>query len=76
MGTKYTIKFMLNGMCDFSFDRRTNSIFKAVWYLITLSIKYPIVDFQIRRGYKPCEQCKADWCAKSPVLKQEEHNEQ
>ena len=66
MGCKYTIHFMRNGMCDYRFDRQTNNIFKALWYLLTLSLKYPIVDFEIRRGYIPCEKCDADWCEKSP----------
>lgn len=67
MGSKYTVRFSRSGICDYVFDRRTNSLFCAVWYLFTLSIKYPIVDFQIRRGYIPCEKCTADWCEKSPA---------
>ena len=68
MGTKYAIRFMRNGICPYDFDRRTNNIFLAVWWLITLSFKYPIVDFEIRRGYIPCEKCNADWCDKSPAF--------
>jgi hypothetical protein len=68
MGCKYTIRFMRNGMCGYDFDRQTNSVFLAMWYLLTLSIKYPIIDFEIRRGYIPCEKCTADWCEKSPVF--------
>ena len=70
MGTKYTITFTRNGTCDYVFDRQTNSIFKTLWYLVTLSLKYPIVDLQIRRGYIPCEKCDADWCDKSPAFKE------
>lgn len=65
MGTKYTIRFVRNGKCPYDFERRTNNIFCALWYLLTLSLKYPIVDFEIRRGYVPCEKCTADWCDKS-----------
>jgi hypothetical protein len=67
MGCKYTIRFMRNGTCDYQFDRQTNNIFRALWYLLTLSIKYPIVDFEIRRGYIACEKCDADWCERSPM---------
>lgn len=67
MGCKYTIRFMRNGTCAYDFGRQTNSIFRALWYLLTLSLKYPIIDFQIRRGYIPCEKCIADWCEKSPA---------
>jgi leucyl-tRNA synthetase len=71
MGCKYTIKFTRNGTCDYEFDRQTKWLVKALWYLFTLGIKYPIIDFQIRRGYVPCEKCTADWCEKSPVFKEE-----
>ena len=55
MGCKYTIRFMRNGTCNYQFDRQTNNILKALWYLLTISFKYPIVDFKIRRGYIKCE---------------------
>lgn len=71
MGRKYTIRFMRNGTCDYVFDRQTNNIFLALWYLLTLCLKYPIVDFEIRRGYIACEKCNADWCAKSPACGKE-----
>ena len=71
MGCKYTIRFMRNGTCDYQFDRQTNNILKALWYLLTLSFKYPIVDFKIRRGYIKCETCDADWCNKSKTYKSE-----
>jgi len=61
---------MRNGTCDYQFDRQTNNILKALWYLLTVSIKYPIVDFEIRRGYMSCEKCNADWCARAPMLGQ------
>ena len=69
MGYKYTILFMRNGTCDYQFDRQTNNILKALWYLLTLSFKYPIVDFKIRRGYIKCENCDVDWCEKSKAYK-------
>lgn len=71
MGCKYTIRFMRNGTCPYNFDRQTNSLFRALWYLFTISLKYPIVDFQIRRGYIPCEECTADRCVKSPAFETE-----
>lgn len=72
MGCKYSIHFRRNGMCGYVFDRQTNHVFLALWYLLTISIKYPIVDFEIRRGYIPCEKCDADWCAKSPIVKEQD----
>lgn len=75
MGTKYEIRFTRNGRCPYDFDRGTNNIFRALWWLLTLSIKYPIVDFEIRRGYTPCEKCGADWCDKSPALAASEKGE-
>ena len=67
---KYTIRFVRNGTCDYEFNRNTDHLLRALWYLLTLSIKYPIIDFQIRRGYMPCEKCDADWCDKSPAFKE------
>ena len=66
MGAKYCITFMRNGLCPYAFERRANNFLIALWYLLTLSIKYPIVTFEIRRGYIDCEKCTADWCDKSP----------
>jgi hypothetical protein len=68
MGNKYTITFIRNGNCDYRFNRQTDNILIALWYLFTLSLKYPIVDFQIRRGYILCEKCDADWCPDSPMF--------
>ena len=75
MGSKYTITFIRNGMCDYKFDisdrcirRRTNNMIIALWYLLTLSLKYPIVDLHIRKGFIPCSECDADWCDKSPAF--------
>jgi hypothetical protein len=62
MGAKYHIEFTRNGHCDYRFGRWTNWLIIALWYLFTLNLKYPIVDFQIRRGYIPCEKCDADYC--------------
>jgi hypothetical protein len=75
MGCKYTITFTRNGACDYRLDRQTNNFFRALWYLITLSLKYPIVDFRIRRGYVPCEKCNVDWCWKSPMYAETEGEE-
>ena len=68
MGTKYCIRFMWNGTCPYGFDRRTNYLVVALWHLLVASIKYPIVTFEIRRGYIECDKCTADWCDKSPAF--------
>ena len=68
MGYKYTIRFTRNGLCDYRFDRGTNNPIVALWYFITLAIKYPIIDLSVRRGYVNCEKCDADWCEKSPCF--------
>ena len=68
MGNKYTLSFKRNGLCEYAAERRTDNFLLALWYLITLSIKYPIVDFFVRRGYVPCEKCDADWCSDSPMF--------
>lgn len=65
MWTKYAITFTKSGDCEFKFDRRTNNIIVALWYLLILSIQYPIVDFSIRRGYVECSECNVDYCYKS-----------
>ena len=62
MGTKYCITFMRNGLCPYASDRRTNHLLVALWYLLTLSIKYPIITFEIRRGYIDCEKCTFEEC--------------
>lgn len=67
MGCKYTVRFKRNGSCGYEFSRQTNNVFIALWYLLTISLKYPIVDFQIRRGYIPCEKCNAGYCVESPA---------
>lgn len=66
MGTKYRIEFTRNGLCSYRFDRKTNWFIVALWHFIVLSLKYPIVTFEVRRGYVECEKCKADWCDNSP----------
>ena len=67
MEAKYTIRFMRNEECLYNFDYQTNKILRALWHLLILSLKYPFVDFEIRRGYTLCDKCDAAWCDKSPV---------
>lgn len=67
MGTNYEVKGRLNGHCEFWAIRRTNHLFVALWYLIVISVRYPIVNVHVRRGYVPCEKCEADYCDKSPL---------
>lgn len=74
MGSKYCISFMRNGTCQYQFERRTDHLIIALWHLLVLSLKYPIVDFEIRRGYLKCEKCDADWCNKSQAFKAREEN--
>ena len=64
MGSKYAVSAMLSGHCPHTVNRRSNNIFVALWWLVKLSIKYPIVDFEIRRGYVSCEECQAAYCWK------------
>jgi hypothetical protein len=73
MGCKYTIRFMCNGTCDYDFTRQTNNIFYALCNLIILSFKYPIIDFQIRKGYIPCEKCSVDYCEKCGFCKENDN---
>jgi len=74
MGYKYTIVFMRNGKCDYSFDRQTNSLFKLLWWVFKLW-KYKIIDIEIRRGFTPCDKCDTDWCDKSPNFRREQEDE-
>ena len=62
MGVKYEIVYKRNGYCEVPCSKRANNIFIALWYLLTIFIRYPIIDFTIRRGFVPCEKCKAVWC--------------
>ena len=63
MGEKYEIVYMRNGCCLLKNSKLTNSLVVALWYLLRLSIKYPIVTLNIRRGYISCAECDADYCA-------------
>lgn len=74
MGNKYTVTFCRNGNCGFKFDWGTEHLLVALWWLIKLGIKYPIVDFKIRRGYVPCEKCDADWCDKAGKTEEADHD--
>ena len=65
MSAKYTVWHARNKECPYYFDWETNSFLRALWWLLTLSIKYPIVNFEMRRGEIPCGKCSADWCDKS-----------
>lgn len=67
MGTKYRIEFTRNGLCPYRFEKATNSILVAMWYLFTNLIKFPIVTFEIRRGYIGCEKCTSDYCKNKPI---------
>jgi hypothetical protein len=72
--SKYTIRFRRNEECLYEFDRQTNGVLHALWYLFALSRKFPIVDFLVRRDDMPCEKCTADWCNKSPAFATKEEN--
>lgn len=69
MGTKYSIRYIKSGFCNYEFTKNTNNIFVALWWLFTLSIRYPIIDFNIRHGYTVCKNCDATYCEKSPKYK-------
>ena len=69
METKYLVWHARNKDCPYYFDWETNNVFRALWWFFTLCIKYPIVNFEMRRGEVPCEKCSADWCDKSAKCK-------
>ena len=64
---KYRIEFQRNNDCDFPFERVTNHLVVALWYLFTLMLKYPIITLKIVRGEIECAKCTADWCGRSPA---------
>lgn len=61
MSWKYYIIGKLSGFCEVAQNVRCcNSLIKALFILIYFRLKYPIVDFIIRNGYKTCEYCELD----------------
>jgi hypothetical protein len=59
MGWKYSIHASLNGFCKLEQGQKTTRYFiVALFWLIVFSIKYPIVDFMVRNGYKDCNSCQ------------------
>jgi hypothetical protein len=66
MGSKYTVRFMLNGLCPYKFEWQTNYLIKALWWLVKLRVfrGYKIITLEIRVGYTPVNKCKAGFCVK------------
>lgn len=58
MGRKYFIASKLNGYCTSSIKSKApKTIIGLVFWLIVFRAKYPIVDIEIRNGYKSCSYC-------------------
>ena len=59
MGCKYYIKARLSGYCSIQQEaRQCRTLIGCILTLIRFRIKYPIVDIEIRNGYKSCDKCK------------------
>lgn len=68
MGSKYMIEAKRNGKCPSTKLKQSRYFIGALWWFIRLSIKYPIVDLQLRRGYVPCQECsERAYCPTSNV---------
>jgi len=58
MGWTYSIHACLNGHCKLNQKQKTTKCFiVALFWLIVFRLKYPIVDFMVRNGYKNCDDC-------------------
>ena len=58
MGWKYYIRARLSGYCRTSQDERLTKHFViALFWLTIFRFKYPIVDLEIRNGYRNCDRC-------------------
>jgi hypothetical protein len=69
MGYKYYIKAYLNGACQLPQEyKNCKSFIVMLINLVIFRLKYPIVDIEIRNGYKNCAKCKNG----SPFCRHEE----
>ena len=61
MGYKYCVRAKLNGHCPILQEVKRCKTF--IFFLITIirfRLKYPIVDAEIRNGYKDCNKCNSE----------------
>lgn len=69
MGSKYMLTATNSGLCPFSAAaKQTNSFIVAIFYLLRLKRKYPIVDFCVRNGHIDCEGCSDQACPRAKVV--------
>ena len=58
MGRKYYIEAKLSGYCGIAQESKSTQHFiAALITVIKYRLKYPIVNFEIRNGYKNCSSC-------------------
>lgn len=58
MGQKYYIEAKLSGYCGIAQESKSTKHFViALITVIKYRLKYPIVNFYIRNGYKDCDKC-------------------
>lgn len=62
MGGKYEVRGAMSGVCPFGDDQFTNSLVHALLLLIRFSLKYRIVEFNIRKEPLACADCHDDNC--------------
>lgn len=59
MGGKYEVRGAMSGLCPFWDGQFTNSLAHALLLLIRFSLKYRIVEFNIRKEPLDCADCHA-----------------
>ena len=77
MGFEYYILCKRSGLCVVDIGHQPRTLISAIFWLLIYRYwySYPIIDFQIRKGYIPCEQCKEEDCYyKRCVLKGESND--
>lgn len=58
MGYKYYVEARLSGYCSISqASKRCKTFIGFLIIIIKFRLKYPIVDADIRNGYKDCDKC-------------------
>lgn len=62
MGGKYEVRGAMSGLCPFWGGQFTNSLAHALLLLIRFSLKYRIVELNIRKEPLDCSDCHDDNC--------------
>lgn len=62
MGGKYEVRGAMSGLCPFWDGHFTNSFAHALLLLIRFSLKYRIVEFNIRKEPLDCVDCSDEFC--------------